>query len=50
MHVAIGDVAAAVEKGSPIDDHAQTQTQTIYTAVKNFLYAAIRAFGGAEHP
>jgi exoribonuclease R len=36
VHVAIGDVAAAVEKGSPIDEHAQTQTQTIYTAVKNF--------------
>jgi exoribonuclease-2 len=36
MHVAIGDVAAAVEKGSPIDEHAQNQTQTIYTAVKNF--------------
>jgi exoribonuclease R len=36
VHVAIGDVAAAVEKGSPIDEHAQNQTQTIYTAVKNF--------------
>ena len=36
MHVAIGDVAAAVEKGSPIEEHAQNQTQTIYTAVKNF--------------
>jgi exoribonuclease R len=36
LHVAIGDVAAAVEKGSPIDEHAQAQTQTIYTAVKNF--------------
>jgi exoribonuclease R len=36
LHVAIGDVAAAVEKGSPIDKHAQSQTQTIYTAVKNF--------------
>jgi exoribonuclease-2 len=36
VHVAIGDVAAAVEKGSPIDKHAQNQTQTIYTAVKNF--------------
>jgi exoribonuclease-2 len=34
--VAIGDVAAAVEQGSPIDKHAQEQTQTIYTAVKNF--------------
>jgi exoribonuclease II len=36
VHVAIGDVAAAVEKGSPIDQRAQNQTQTIYTAVKNF--------------
>ncbi len=36
LRVAIGDVAAAVEKGSPIDRHAQAQTQTIYTAVHNF--------------
>ena len=36
VQVAIGDVAAAVKKGSPIDEHAQNQTQTIYTAVKNF--------------
>ena len=36
LRVAIGDVAAVVEKGSPIDKHAQEQTQTIYTAVKNF--------------
>jgi exoribonuclease R len=36
VNVAIGDVAAAVKKGSPIDEHAQNQTQTIYTAVKNF--------------
>jgi exoribonuclease-2 len=36
LRVAIGDVAAAVEQGSPIDKHAQAQTQTIYTAVKNF--------------
>jgi exoribonuclease II len=36
LRVAIGDVAAMVEKGSPIDKHAQAQTQTIYTAVKNF--------------
>lgn len=36
LHVAIGDVAHAVELGSPIDKHAQAQTQTIYTAVKNF--------------
>ena len=36
LRVAIGDVAAAVAKGSAIDQHAQAQTQTIYTAVKNF--------------
>ncbi len=36
LRVAIGDVVAAVEQGSPIDKHAQAQTQTIYTAVKNF--------------
>ena len=36
LRVAIGDVAAAVELGSPIDEHARAQTQTIYTAVKNF--------------
>lgn len=36
VHVAIGDVAAAIAKGSPIDEHAQSQTQTVYTAVKNF--------------
>jgi exoribonuclease-2 len=36
VRVAIGDVAAAVAQGSPIDQHAQAQTQTIYTAVKNF--------------
>jgi exoribonuclease-2 len=36
VHVAIGDVARAVEKDSPIDRHARAQTQTIYTAVKNF--------------
>lgn len=36
LHVAIGDVAAMVEAGSPIDEHARLQTQTIYTAVRNF--------------
>ena len=36
IRVAIGDVASAVEKDSPIDQHAKAQTQTIYTAVKNF--------------
>jgi len=36
LHVAVGDVAAVITKGSPIDEHAQNQTQTVYTAVKNF--------------
>ncbi len=36
LRVAIGDVAAAVDQSSPIDKHAQDQTQTIYTAIKNF--------------
>jgi len=36
LRVAIGDVAAAVGLDSPIDAHAKAQTQTIYTAVKNF--------------
>ncbi len=36
LHVAIADVAAAVPKDSPIDQHAAAQTQTVYTAVRNF--------------
>jgi exoribonuclease-2 len=36
LRVAIGDVAAAVKLGTPIDEHAKAQTQTIYTAVRNF--------------
>jgi exoribonuclease-2 len=36
LRVAIGDVAAAVAQSTPIDAHAKAQTQTIYTAVKNF--------------
>ena len=36
VRVAIGDVAALVEKDSPIDKHAAAQTQTLYTAVRNF--------------
>ena len=36
LRVAVGDVATAVDRGSPIDKHAQSQTQTIYTAVRNF--------------
>ncbi len=36
LRVAIGDVASMVTLDSPIDQHARAQTQTIYTAVKNF--------------
>jgi exoribonuclease-2 len=36
LRVAVGDVATAVDDGSPIDKHAQAQTQTIYTGVRNF--------------
>ena len=36
VRVGIADVAAAVVKGTPIDQHAADQTQTIYTAVRNF--------------
>jgi exoribonuclease-2 len=34
--VGIADVSAAVLKGTPIDQHAADQTQTVYTAVRNF--------------
>src|SRR6202012_864907 len=56
VRVAIGDVAAAVKKGSPIDEHAQNQTQTIYTAVKNFpmlpleLSAGLTSLNENEEP
>jgi exoribonuclease-2 len=46
VHIAIGDVAAAVDKGSPIDEHARNQTQTIYTAVKNFPMLPIELSAG----
>ncbi len=36
VQIAIADVAAAVAKDSPIDQHAAAQTQTVYTAVRNF--------------
>jgi len=36
LRVAIGDVAAAVARDTPIDKHAAAQTQTLYTAVRNF--------------
>ena len=34
--VAIADVSASVLKDTPIDRHAADQTQTVYTAVRNF--------------
>jgi exoribonuclease-2 len=34
--VAVADVDSRVAQGSPIDLHAQNQTVTVYTAVKNF--------------
>lgn len=34
--VAIADVSSSVSTDTPIDNHAKDQTQTVYTAVKNF--------------
>src|SRR5580698_8163992 len=34
--VGIADVSASVSRDTPIDRHAAEQTQTIYTAVRNF--------------
>lgn len=36
VKVAIADVEASVEEGTPIDRHACQQTTTVYTGVKNF--------------
>src|ERR1700722_14529812 len=36
MMVGIADVSAAVSRDTPIDRHAAEQTQTVYTAVRNF--------------
>jgi VacB/RNase II family 3'-5' exoribonuclease len=36
VQVAIANVAVAVAKDSPLDLHAKQQTQTVYTAVRNF--------------
>ena len=36
MFVAIADVGALVEKGSAIDDHARTNTTSVYTAAQTF--------------
>ena len=34
--VAVADVAARVDKGTPIDHHACQQTTTVYTGIRNF--------------
>jgi exoribonuclease-2 len=36
VRIGIADVAATVAQGSPIDQFAQRQSQTVYTAVRNF--------------
>ncbi|MDP9040185.1 MAG: RNB domain-containing ribonuclease [Acidobacteriota bacterium] len=36
VSVGIADVAGAVARGTPIDQHAAEQTKTIYTGVRNF--------------
>ncbi len=36
VRVGIADVAAWVLKDTPLDQHAREQTQTVYTAVRNF--------------
>ncbi len=36
VRVGVADVSASVLKDTPIDDHAAEQTQTVYTAVRNF--------------
>jgi VacB/RNase II family 3'-5' exoribonuclease len=36
VRVGIADVSAVVSKDTPIDQHAASQTETIYTAVRNF--------------
>lgn len=36
VKVGVADVSASVLKGTPIDEHAAQQTQTVYTAVRNF--------------
>ena len=34
--IGVADVSRSVEKGTPLDHHAADQTQTVYTAVRNF--------------
>ena len=36
VRVGVADVSASVLKDTPIDRHAAEQTQTVYTAVRNF--------------
>ena len=36
IRVGVADVSASVLKDTPIDEHAAQQTQTVYTAVRNF--------------
>lgn len=36
VKVGVADVSASVLKDTPIDEHAAQQTQTVYTAVRNF--------------
>ena len=36
IRVGIADVAGAVARGTPIDQHAGEQTKTVYTGVRNF--------------
>jgi VacB/RNase II family 3'-5' exoribonuclease len=36
VRVGVADVSGSVEKGSPLDRHAQDQTKTVYTATRNF--------------
>jgi exoribonuclease II len=36
VKVGVADVSASVLKNTPIDEHASQQTQTVYTAVRNF--------------
>jgi len=36
VRVGVADVSASVGKDTPIDRHAAEQTQTVYTAVRNF--------------
>ena len=36
VRVGVADVSASVAPGTPIDQHAGTQTKTVYTGVRNF--------------